>query len=149
MKKFFLMVLVIFSFLSENVYASKKEYFKCSYEGHNYEQVIKLIPGGYYLMLRDMHDNSKLEHIKEEGFVYKYNIIVIDGNRSYELNGVSPSNSLEEKYIIFFGKREIISLYLKAFELDPDRENFKDYYITSTSNTAPKRIMRGTCKRFD
>ena len=149
MKNLFFLVLVIFLFSSKKIYASKQEHFKCSYEGYNYEQIIKLIPGGYDLILRDTHDQTKLELIQKDGFVFKYNITVFDGNRSYELDGISPSYSLEEKHIIFFGDREIISLYLKAFEPEVDRENFKDYYITSTSNSAPKRIMEGTCKRFD
>ena len=149
MKKFFLLILVIFSFSIKNIHAFEQEHLKCSYEGYNYEQIIKLIPGGYDLILRDIHDRTKLEYIQKDGFVVKYNITVFDGNRSYELDGISPGYSLEEKHIVFFGKREIISLYLKAFELEADRENFKDYYITSTSNSAPKRIMEGTCKRFD
>lgn len=149
MKNLFLLVLVIFLFSSKKIYASKQEHLKCSYEGYNYEQIIKLIPGGYDLILRDMHDRTKLEYIQKDGFVVKYNITVFDGNRSYELDGISPGYSLDEKHIVFFGKREIISLYLKAFEFEADRENFKDYYIISTSNSAPNRIMKGTCKKFD
>ena len=149
MKKFFLLILVIFSFSIKSIYASEQEHLKCSYEGYNYEQIIKLIPGGYDLILRDMHDQTKLELIQKDGFVVKYNITVFDGNRSYELDGISPRRSLEEKHIVFFGKREIISLYLKAYELEAGRKNFNDYYITSTSNSAPKKIMEGTCKRFD
>ena len=152
MKKL-LSIIVLGLLLSGNAYATQHVHLKCSYEGYDYEQIIKSSnnkPGGYNLMLRDMHDRSKLEFIKEGGYVKKFNITVFEKNRSYELNGVeNPVHGLEEMYFVFFGQQEIISLYLKAFKLELGRENFKDYYITSTSNSAPNRIMKGTCKRFD
>ena len=149
MKKL-LSIIVLGLLLSGNAFSSQHVHLKCSYEGYDYEQIIKSSPGAYNLMLRDIHNNSTLESIKEGGYVKKYIITVFEKNRSYELNGVeNPTNGFEEMYFVFFGHQEIISLYLKAFELELGRENFKDYYITSTSNSAPRRIMKGICKRFD
>ena len=122
---------------------------ECSFENEKYEQTINHEDdrtGGHYLLYRHMH-NSKMEYVNE-GYVTKYEITVKDNDETYKLNGFRTRKSgLSEMWFVFLGEREIISSYLTV--QDKDGENFKTYKITSFLSHGPRRILEGTCKKFD
>ena len=82
------------------------------------------------------------------GYVIKHEITVKDKDETYKLNGFKTRKSgLFEMWFVFLGEKEVISSYLKV--QDKDGERFKTYKITSLLSHGPRRIMVGTCKKFD
>ena len=148
MKKF-LGIVVLSLLLIGNAFA---EHFilECSFENEKYEQIIKHEDNktdGHYLLYRHKN-NSKMEFMTDNGYVTKFEITVKDNNETYNLNGFSPlPHKLSEKWFVFLGDREIISSYLRA--QNKDGESFRTYKITSLLSHGPRRIMEGTCKKFD
>ena len=141
-------IAVLSLLLIGNVFA---EHFllECSFENENYEHTINHEgdqTDAHSLLYRHIH-NSKMEFMNG-GYVIKHEITVKDKDETYKLNGFKTRKSgLSEMWFVFLGEREVISSYLTV--QDKDGESFKTYKITSLLSHGPRRIMVGTCKKFD
>ena len=122
---------------------------ECSFENENYEHTINHEgdkTDAHSLLYRHIH-NSKMEFMNG-GYVIKHEITVKGNDEKYKLNGFKTRKSgLPEMWFVFLGERDFISSYLKV--QDNDGERFKTYKITSLLSHGPRRVMVGTCKKFD
>ena len=86
--------------------------------------------------------------LKKSKKIKAKNNVSKDKDEKYKLNGFKTRKSgLFEMWFVFLGGKEVISSYLKV--QDKDGERFKTYKITSLLSHGPRRIMVGTCKKFD
>ena len=140
-------IVVLGLLININAYA-KHFILECNFENENYEQTINHEgdeTDAHSLLYRHMH-NSKMELM--DGYVIKHEITVKDNDKTYKFNGFKTRESgLSEMWFVFLGEREIISSYLRV--QDKDGESFKTYKITSLLSYGPRRILEGTCKKFD
>ena len=116
--------------------------FKCNFERDNYEYTINLYEKEFNeLHIRNMKSKETYLYNVDKRSV---DIMVVNGDGSYNFNGFKNNHSNLEHYFVFIDQSNLLYAYLTVKDYEGEK-NHKLFDITSFDN-ALDFITEGTCE---